>query len=117
MNKMKKLYKVEDMVREILEVSEECREDDFLLIKEVYRKIDPNIVEMSFYDVMENHKSLRLPYFETIRRTRQKLQADNEDLRPSQEVQDARLNETAEYINYAIDGYGQTFIKFVENQD
>lgn len=114
---MKKLYKVEDIVREILEVSEECREDDFLLIKEVYKKIEPQTMEMSFYDVMENHKNLRLPYFETIRRTRQKLQADNESLRPSQEVQDARLNETTEYIEYAIGGYSQGFMKFVDSQD
>ena len=114
---MKRLYKVEEIVKGILEEDEETRGDDFLLINEVYKKINPEVEDMSFAEVMTKHKSLRLPYFETVRRTRQKLQADNEELRPPQEVQDARLNETTEYIEYAIDGYGQGFMKFVESRE
>ena len=100
---MSKLKKIEPVVRKVLEENEQARSDDFLLVAEVYYKLVPECVHLPFSVVMLGHKSLNLPYFESIRRSRQKLQAAYEELRPPQEVQDARLNKTAEYINYSID--------------
>lgn len=114
---MSKLRRIEPIVRQVLEENEAARKDDFLLVAEVYSKLVPESANMPFGVVMLGHKSLNLPYFETIRRTRQKLQASNEELRPSQEVQDARYNETKEYIDYAIDGYNNTFSRFVDSQE
>ena len=53
--------------------------------------------------------------FESVSRARRKIQAENEDLRPSKAVQEARLDKEAEYINYAIDGYNPTFKGFIDN--
>ena len=110
---MKTLYKVEDMVKKILEDNPKARDDDFLLICEVYQNIDDSLVDKSFKDVMINHKKNRLPYFESIRRTRQRLQAKYNNLRASEEVETARINKTSDYINYAIDGYQTTFKDFI----
>lgn len=113
---MSKLKKIEPIVKKVLEESELTRSDDFLLVAEVYYRLVPECANMPFSAVMIEHKSLGLPYFESIRRTRQKLQASYEELRPPKKVQDARLNETAEYIDYSIDGYNPTFMKFVDSQ-
>lgn len=113
---MNKLYKIEDLVKEILEESEPAREDDFILVANVYYKIAPEIINIPFGKVMLGHKALGLPYFESIRRTRQKLQAENENLKPRKEVQDARLNETSKYINYAID-YKPTLKNLIDKED
>ena len=100
---MNRIYKVEDIVREVLEEHISTRADDFELIVYVYNKINPSIKDYSFNSVMLGHKDLNIPYFETIRRTRQKLQAQYEYLRPSKDVQIARINKEADYINYALD--------------
>lgn len=113
---MSKLKKIEPIVKKVLEEQELTRSDDFLLVAEVYYRLVPECVNMPFGVVMIGHKNLKLPYFETIRRTRQKLQADYENLRPNKEIQEARINKTSEYINYAIDGYNPTFMKFVDSQ-
>lgn len=113
---MNKLYKVEDVVKEVLTEVPETRDDDFLLVTHVYYKLDPEIVGIPFNVVMLGHKELNLPYFESISRARRKLQAEYEELRPSKEVEDARINKQSDYINYAIDGYNPTFMKFVDSQ-
>lgn len=98
---MSKLKRVEPVVKEVLEQNEESRSDDFLLITEVYYKLKPECIEMPFSVVMLGHKYLNLPYFESIRRTRQKLQAKYKELRPSEKVQEARTNKQSEYIEYS----------------
>lgn len=100
---MNRIYKVEDIVKEVLEEHISTRADDFELIAYVYDKIKPNVGEFTFNSVMLNHKELGIPYFETVRRTRQKLQAQYEYLRPNKDVQIARINKEADYINYALD--------------
>lgn len=111
---MSKIKKVELIVKDVLEETPDTRKDDFLLVAEVYYKLRPDIIKQPFNIVMLGHKDYGLPYFESITRARRKLQAENEHLRPPKEVQEARLNETSEYINYAIDGYTSNFMKFVD---
>lgn len=100
---MNRIYKVEKIVKEILQENESARADDFELIAYVYNKIRPDLKDYSFNAVMLGHNELKIPPFETIRRTRQKLQAEHEELRPSKDVQIARINKTADYIKYAIE--------------
>lgn len=114
---MNKLYKVEDTVKEVLKEVPAARDDDFVLVAHVYYKLDPEIVGTPFNLVMLGHKELGLPYFESISRARRKLQAEYEELRATKEVEAARLNKTSDYIDYAIDGYNPTFMKFVDEMD
>ena len=112
---MSKLYKIEDVVKEVLTRIPETRDDDFKLIAEVYYEMDFNIAGTSFALMMLGHKEFGLPPFESITRARRKLQATFEELKGSKKVQEARLNETSKYINYAIDGYSSNFMKFVDS--
>ena len=98
---MNKLYKVEDIVYQVLKEVPEARKDDFVLVAEVYNKIQPLINNVSFNQVMLAHKDLGLPYFESISRARRRLQNIFEELRPSKEVQDARLEEQLVYREYS----------------
>ena len=83
---MNKLYKVEDIVYQVLKEVPEARKDDFVLVAEVYNRIQPLIFNVPFNQVMLAHKELGLPYFESISRARRRLQSIFEELRPSQEV-------------------------------
>ena len=58
--------------------------------------------KLNFRDVMVNHRDYGLPYFESVRRTRPKLQNKYPELRPSKEVQDARRQEEEDYREYAL---------------
>lgn len=98
---MNKLYKVEDIVYQVLKEVPEARKDDFVLVAEVYNRIQPLINNVSFNRVMLSHKELGLPYFESISRARRRLQSIFEELRPSQEVQEARDEEQLVYREYA----------------
>ena len=98
---MNKLYKVEDIVYQVLKEVPEARKDDFVLVAEVYNRIQPLINNVSFNRVMLAHKELGLPYFESISRARRRLQNIFEELRPSQEVQEARDEEQLVYREYS----------------
>ena len=59
----------------------------------------PGVLE-DVIDVMLNLKELGLPCFETVRRTRAKIQAENPELKPSKEIQDFRAELEEEFRDY-----------------
>ena len=99
---MSKCAKVEPVVKKVLEEKPYTREDDFALVYEVFKEFVPNLDDLSFQDVMINHKEYGLPYFESVRRTRPKLQNKYPELLPSQAVQEARKLEEVDYRTYAL---------------
>lgn len=114
---MSKLNKLEPVVKQVLTEYEETRSDDFKLIYAVYRELDFfHTTRELFYEIMMNHKLYNLPPFESITRCRRKLQKDYPEL-ANEKTKEKRLNETAEYIDYAIGGYNPTFMKFVDSQE
>lgn len=78
--------KIEDVVARILMQNPRCREDDFLLISEVYRKMVPSSMGLSFHRVCRTHDSLDAVSFESITRARRKCQADNPELMSREQV-------------------------------
>ena len=99
---MSKCAKVEPVVKKVLEEKPYTREDDFALVYEVFKEFVPNLDDLSFQDVIINHKEYGLPYFESVRRTRPKLQNKYPELLPPQQVQEARKLEETDYRNYAL---------------
>lgn len=99
---MSRCSKVEPIVKKILKDKPYTREDDFELVYEVYKEFLPNIDTMSFKDVMKKHKEYGLPYFESVRRTRPKLQNKFPELLPSKEVQEKRMEAEEDYREYAL---------------
>lgn len=109
------MIKTESLVKKALTEYEETRGDNFLLVYKVYELIDEKFIYLPFLKVMLLHKEFKLPSFETIVRCRRKLQAEYEELRPSKKIQEERLNKTADYIDYAINGYIPSLKKLINN--
>ena len=91
-----------EIVRQVLTDKPVSRDDDFKLIGYVYKAINPDVLDKPFRTVMWYHGELDLPSFETIRRTRQKLQAENPDLRGEAYVK--RINKQKDYIDKFVTG-------------
>ena len=68
---------ITEIVRKVLTEHKDARDSDFRAIGWVIKATRPDAMNMTFADVLWKYKDLNLPSFETIRRTRQKLQADN----------------------------------------
>ena len=101
-----RLHKLEDYVKPVLENFPTTRNDDFELITKVYDKwlgYSNYTKTMSFKELLSNHIALDLPPFESITRCRRKLQMMYPHLRPTDDTGMIRANETATYIEYALD--------------
>lgn len=84
------------LVKEILKTEPETRNSDSALYSKVVEKLNKSALDRPFGEVMANLKAMGLPGFETVRRTRQKLQEIDPDLKACDVVQDYRteLEET-----------------------
>lgn len=91
----------QDVVRMILATNPKTRNSDNLLYVEVCSFLDPSTKFMQFGFVMENVKALDLPGFETVRRTRQKLQAAFPELAAYDAVSGYRALKEEEFRDYA----------------
>lgn len=101
---MSKLGKIEPIVKKVLTEYEDTRNDDFKLIYAVYRELNfYHTTKELFCELMLNHNLYNLPPFETITRIRRKLQKDYPEL-ANEKTKEARLNETMDYIDYALKG-------------
>ena len=98
---MSKIKRVESLVKSILELDPEARNDDFKLIAEVYYYINTETGKLPFNVVMLAHKELKLPSVESITRARRKLQAEYEYLKADKETEILRTNEEEEFRRYA----------------
>ena len=92
-----KLKTLESKVRWCLEHFPITRSNDRYLIGSVYCHFYDVDSYQPFREIILND---RLPSFESIRRTRQKLQAKHEELRGDNEKM--RLQAQLEYIEYAL---------------
>lgn len=97
--KKEKLYKLEEVVKEILEDEELARRDDCYLILRVVEKMYPTLSCQTFKEVMIKGKSKGLS-FESITRARRKVQNKYPELN-DEEIVENRMNETQEYIEYS----------------
>lgn len=95
---MPELKEIKGIVHAALRERKETRDSDFNLICWVYYKVNPDVLGMPFSKVMWNHDRLGLPSFESIRRTRQKLQHDFPELRG--ELYNKRMDKQMEYIDF-----------------
>ena len=80
-----------------LENYPETRSSDRSLILHVYQ-VFYGVFTTPFYKVMDDGD---LPSFESIRRCRQKIQEEREDLRAVKPVEDVRIAKQEDYIEYA----------------
>lgn len=85
-----------ELVKRILAEHKEARDDDFKVIGYVVKALNPEAMQLTFGQALWNHSKLDLPSFETIRRTRQKIQHDHPELRG--ELYLKRMEKQTEFI-------------------
>lgn len=96
---MRSLFKMENLVEDILIRFSDARDDNFVLIYEVYKEINPLVLNYSFKEILLNHKTLALPSFESILRSRRKVVQLNPSLKPSKVIDKLR-KENEEYYKF-----------------
>ena len=98
---MKNLKTIEGKVRAILEKDEEARNDDMTLYLAVCNLCLKGTGAMPFAEVMAQYKYLGLPSFESVGRTRRKLQEKHPELLGSLRMQKLRARGEKAYRRYA----------------
>lgn len=104
MDKLKELRSIQDVVLAILKQSEKARNSDNELYVEVVKKMNPVALQMPFCMVMTSLSDFALPNFETVRRTRQKIQANNPNLRSERNVESVKKEYLDDFKEYAVEG-------------
>ena len=98
---MNNLKTIEGRVRAILEKNEEARNDDMTLYLKVCNACLKGAGAMPFAEVMTQYKCLGLPSFESVGRTRRKLQAKYPELAGNARVRRLRAEGEKAYRKYA----------------
>ena len=102
---MNELMKVNDIVKVILEADKQARNSDSHLYLRVLDYISNRdgivIANMPVMYFLEHMKGLGFPPFESVRRTRQKIQSENPHLAASRKVKEFRAEQEMEYWAYA----------------
>ena len=101
---MNQLEKFEDRVLSVLESNTQSRSDDmvlYLLVCNSYSNSENPIGKMPFEVVMKHYRELKLPHFESVRRTRQKIQATHPELGCLTEYRRNRKKMQKLYTDYA----------------
>lgn len=98
---MKNLKTIENKVKMILKKNEDARNDDMVLYLALCNLCLKDAGAIPLAEIMTQHKSLGLPSFESVSRTRRKLQARHSELAGSRPVQKLRATGEKTYRKYA----------------
>lgn len=98
---MKNLKTIENKVKMILKKNEDARNDDMVLYLALCNLCLKDAGAIPLAEIMTQHKSLGLPSFESVSRTRRKLQAWHPELAGSRPVQKLRATGEKAYRKYA----------------
>lgn len=98
---MDNLMTTTEMVKELLQTRPETRNSDDILYYHVCAKINPICVNYPFCQIIQNRKAYGFPAFESVRRTRQKIQRSYPELAAVDKVEGFRAVNEAKYRDYA----------------
>lgn len=98
---MKNIKRTSDLVKTILKEEPKARDSFSHLYYMICLKNNPKVLGMTFAQVLMNMKDLKLPPFESVRRSRQKLQAAYPELAGSDEVEAQKAVNEAIVRDYA----------------
>ena len=98
---MKNLQNTKAIVRTILEEEPQTRNSDSLLYLQVLKRVGENLLSMSVRDFLANMGESDAPPFESVRRTRQKVQAECPWLAASPKVGEFRAENEQIYRDFA----------------
>ena len=98
---MRNLKTIEKKVRAVLEKNEDARNDDMVLYLALCNACLKDAGAMPLAEIMTRHKELGLPSFESVGRTRRKLQEKYPELIGSVRMQKIRAKGEKAYRRYA----------------
>lgn len=101
MSKAEELINATELIKKMLEHYPEARNSDDDLYLLVCRAINIEILHLPFGLVMRQRKKYKLPAFETVRRTRQKIQASHPELCVCADVEAMREINEGTFRDYA----------------
>jgi hypothetical protein len=105
MNKAEELKTITGLVKSILEANVQARNSDGLLYLKVLERFAEqkrmDIHRLTVPTLLLCGKELGLPGFETVRRSRQKIQAEYPELSGNEKVEAYRAANEAAFKNYA----------------
>lgn len=93
----KEFKQTKKIVKNILNEYPQTRNSDNLLYLTVIETIGKGNIEKPISEILLNLEELGLPCFETVRRTRQKLQVEFPELQACDKVQDFRTEREEEF--------------------
>lgn len=98
---MRDLYKIADIVKDILQENEQARNSDKVLYYEVCKRLNVWALEERLGDFLLTFSDYNLPQFESVGRARRKIQAQHPELRPTKAVDVARYERTIDFEKFA----------------
>lgn len=98
---MKSIYKVHDIVQDILEDVPKTRDDNDALYLEYIMRTNPSASKTDIYEFFTHRAKYGLAKIETVSRCRRKIQKNNPMLRASKKAEDARYEHWKEVREYA----------------
>ena len=102
--KRKEIYRVESLVKGILEDYPQTRSSDMELYIHVCQSLNADILTKSFSYALTNLKQNGLPAIETVGRCRRRLQAIYPELSAAEIVENARKENEDAFIDYSRGG-------------
>ena len=100
-NSMKNLQNIKAAVKTILEEEPQTRNSDSLLYLHVLKKVGDDLLTMPVRDFLANMGESEAPPFESVRRTRQKVQAECPWLAACPKVGEYRAENEQAYREFA----------------
>ena len=97
-----KLYDTKKIVKQVLEENESARSSDTVLYTAICLEVNPLAMTTPFAEVILNLDRYGLPPFETVRRTRQKVQAEHPELGSCEDVELFRSENEIAYKEFAV---------------
>lgn len=108
MSKTVELKNIKALVKTILEQDQRARNSDSFLYMKVIEHLDKNngsnFSKMTVSCFLVNMSNLKAPSFETVRRTRQKLQAEFPELSANKKVTEFRADNEEVFREFAREG-------------
>lgn len=102
---MESIKSTAELVKVALETNEKTRNSDtylyYVICKGLLKAKGVDIDNISFQDGLLHRKEYNLPAFETVRRTRQKMQRNNPELAGTEEIEVMRTIKEEQFRDYA----------------
>ena len=99
--KKDEIKNVHKLVVYLLVRYKKARNSDTFLYVKLMKRLNPEASGLSFEYVMEHLKELGLPCYETVSRTRRKVQAEHPELQGDERVRKFREEAEEDFIEYA----------------